>query len=142
MILSFLVVAGIAALLVGLSARAYYFGCVIRGGEYDGIITQSECKTARGVEEAESHLADIEYEFEVAGRKIISRSLRIGIPTNTRKSVESIVHRYPVGTLVTVFYDQRSGRSILERGNTEGTWCMFALGIVFAAMAVMILVRG
>src|SRR6478609_9581610 len=102
MILAFLVVAGIGTLLVGLSVRSYYLGCLLdRWEEIDGVITQSEFKTARGVDEAEALWAAIEYEFEVAGRKLTSRSLCFGIPTNTRKSVESMIHRYPVGTRVT-----------------------------------------
>ncbi len=143
MILAVVIFFGIGALLIGLSARSYYLGCLLdRWEECDGVITQSEFKTARGVDVAESQWAAIEYEFEVAGQKITSRSLSFGIPTNTSKAVEGILHRYPVGKQVTVLYDPRKGRSILERGITEGTWFMFGIGIVFVAVAFTLVVRG
>jgi hypothetical protein len=85
-----------------------------------------------------SYMPVVEYAYEVAGRKLTSRSVRFQTEiAGSQNYAEKISAAYPVGKVVKVFYDpDEPSRTALEF-RSGWLWIPLALGIALAAVAVV-----
>jgi hypothetical protein len=66
------------------------------------------------------NFADIAYEYTVDGKRCFSRKIGLGPDDGTSGDVVALLKRYPVGKVVTVWYDPAApGESILERDDPK-----------------------
>jgi uncharacterized protein DUF3592 len=82
------------------------------------------------------NFADIAYEYSVSGQIFQNNRVSIGEDSGNFQVAETIA-RYPVGTIVTVYYNPRHPReAVLERDLPQGLWgCLgIATAIVLAIM--------
>lgn len=81
--------------------------------------------------EEERNFAKIVYEYTVSGQKLRNDRVSIGEDLGNFEVAETIA-RYPVGTVVTVYYNPRKPReAVLERDAPKGLWgCVVALVVI------------
>jgi hypothetical protein len=85
------------------------------------------------------NFANIIYEYSVSGQKLRNNRVSIGEDRGNFQVAETIA-KYPVGTVVTVYYNSRRPReAVLERDLPQGLWgCLgiataIAVAVVFGA---------
>ena len=84
--------------------------------------------------EEERNFAKIVYEYQVSGQKMRASRVSIGEDLGNFE-VEETIARYPVGKIVTVYYNPRRPReAVLERDAPKG---MFGCVIWFVVIAVV-----
>ena len=88
----------------------------------------------------ERNFANIVYEYSVSGNKLRNNRVSIGEDLGNFEVAETIT-KYPVGSIVTVYYNPRYPRdAVLERDLPKGLWgCLgigtaIALAVLFGAM--------
>ncbi len=88
----------------------------------------------------ERNFANIVYEYSVSGNKLRNNRVSIGEDLGNFEVAETIA-KYPVGSIVTVYYNPRHPReAVLERDLPKGLWgCLgigtaIALAVLFGAM--------
>lgn len=87
-----------------------------------------------GVEQR--NFANIVYEYTVSGQKLTNNRVEIGENRGNFEVAETIA-RYPVGTVVTVFYNPRHPRdAVLERDMPKGTGGCLAIAAVIMLVVV------
>lgn len=81
--------------------------------------------------EEERNFAKIVYEYTVSGQKLRNDRVSIGEDLGNFEVAE-IIARYPVGTIVTVYYNPRKPReAVLERDAPKGLWgCVISLVVI------------
>ena len=80
------------------------------------------------------NFANIVYEYSVSGQKLRNNRVSIGEDRGNFQVAETIA-RYPVGSIVTVYYNSRRPReAVLERDLPQGLWG--CLGIATAIVVV------
>lgn len=86
---------------------------------------------AGGRGEEERNFAKIIYEYNVSGQKLRNDRVSIGEDLGNFEVAETIA-RYPVGSVVTVYYNPRRPReAVLERDAPKGVWgCVIALVVI------------
>jgi hypothetical protein len=83
---------------------------------------------AEGHRFEERNFADIVYEYSVAGRKLRNNRVSIGEDLGNFEVAETIA-KYPVGTVVTVYYNPRHpDQAVLERDLPKGLWGCLGIG--------------
>jgi len=83
---------------------------------------------AEGHRFEERNFADIVYEYSVAGRKLRNNRVSIGEDRGNFEVAETIA-KYPVGTVVTVYYNPRHpDQAVLERDLPKGMWGCLGIG--------------
>lgn len=83
---------------------------------------------AEGHRFEERNFADIVYEYSVAGRKLRNNRVSIGEDLGNFQVAETIA-KYPVGTVVTVYYNPRHPeQAVLERDLPKGLWGCLGIG--------------
>ena len=83
---------------------------------------------AEGHRFEERNFADIIYEYSVAGRKLRNNRVSIGEDRGNFEVAETIA-RYPVGTVVTVYYNPlHPDQAVLERDLPKGMWGCLGIG--------------
>ena len=99
-------------------------------------VLDSEREGGRKLEQR--NFANIVYEYSVSGQKLRNNRVSIGEDRGNFQVAETIA-KYPVGAIVTVYYNSRHPReAVLERDLPQGLWG--CLGIA-TAIAVVVRVR-
>ena len=78
----------------------------------------------------------IEYEFQHEGRTLRTSHWRVGnFSIGNEDSAQAIISRYPVGSSVTVYINQKCPeKSVLESQPSTLCWVPFGFGILFLAV--------
>lgn len=81
--------------------------------------------------EEERNFARIVYEYTVSGQRLQNNRVSIGEDLGNFEIAKTMA-RYPVGSIVTVYYNPRRPReAVLERDTPKGLWgCIFALVVI------------
>jgi hypothetical protein len=83
---------------------------------------------AEGHRFEERNVADIVYEYSVAGRKLRNNRVSIGEDRGNFQVAETIA-KYPVGAVVTVYYNPlHPDQAVLERDLPKGMWGCLGIG--------------
>jgi hypothetical protein len=91
---------------------------------------------ADGHRDEPRNFANIVYEYTVSGQKLSNNRVSIGEDRGNFEVAETIA-RYPVGTLVTVYYNSRHPReAVLERDLPKGMGGCLAIGAVIVLTVV------
>lgn len=103
------------------------------------IVSTSEMRTVKtfdkeregGRGEEKRNFARIIYEYTVSGQKLQNNRVNIGEDLGNFEVAETIA-RYPVGSVVTVYYNPHKPReAVLERDAPKGLFgCVIALGVI------------
>jgi len=91
--------------------------------------------------------ADIQYAYRIDGKQYKSGRIDTSPGTGSSSSDSSgayeVVHDYPVGRVVSVYYDpSKPWVSVLEPGMPTTTWLVFGIGCVFMLMGGWIALSG
>ena len=82
------------------------------------------------------NFANIVYEYSVSGQKIRNNRVSIGEDLGNFEVAETIA-KYPVGAVVTVYYNSRHPReAVLERDLPQGLWGCLGIATVIAVVVV------
>lgn len=82
------------------------------------------------------NFANIVYEYSVSGQKLRNNRVSIGEDLGNFQVAETIA-KYPVGTIVTVYYNSRHPReAVLERDLPQGLWGCLGIATVIAVVGV------
>ena len=80
------------------------------------------------------NFANIIYEYSVSGQKLRNNRVSIGEDLGNFQVAETIA-KYPVGTVVTVYYNPRHPReAVLERDLPQGLWGCLGIATVIAVV--------
>jgi hypothetical protein len=97
-------------------------------------VLDSERESGRKLEQR--NFANIVYEYSVSGQKLRNNRVSIGEGRGNFQVAETIA-KYPVGSIVTVYYDPRHPRdAVLERDLPQGLWGCLGIGTVIALAVV------
>lgn len=105
------------------------------------VISNSEVREVGVIEEHGHHseprnFANIVYEYTVNGQTLRNNRVSIGEDRGNFQIAETIA-RYPVGTVVTVFYNPLHPReAVLERDLPQGLWGCLGIGTAITLAAV------
>lgn len=88
--------------------------------------------------------ARIRYRYVVGGSAYESDTICLGGELNTSMMgrAEERCFQYPVGALVTVYYDPRDPRSSCLEKKGELTWFVYGIGLVFLVVGIWLLARS
>jgi hypothetical protein len=82
------------------------------------------------------NFANIVYEYSVSGQKLRNNRVSIGEDLGNFQVAETIA-KYPVGTIVTVYYNSRHPReAVLERDLPQGLWGCLGIATVIAVVGL------
>jgi len=82
------------------------------------------------------NFANIIYEYSVSGQKLRNNRVSIGEDLGNFQVAETIA-KYPVGTVVTVYYNSRHPReAVLERDLPQGLWGCLGIATAIAVVVV------
>lgn len=82
------------------------------------------------------NFANVIYEYSVAGKKLRNNRVSIGEDRGNFEVAETIA-KYPVGTVVTVYYNPRHpDQAVLERDLPKGLWGCLGIGTVIVLAIV------
>lgn len=100
---------------------------VVSGAEVRDVrVIDSERKD--GFRTEQRNFANIVYEYSAAGRKLRNNRVSIGEDRGNFQVAETIA-KYPVGTIVTVYYNPRHPKeAVLERDLPKGMWGCLGIG--------------
>ena len=97
-------------------------------------VLDSERENGRKLEQR--NFANIVYEYSVSGQKLSNNRVSIGEDRGNFQ-VGEILARYPVGSIVTVYYNPRHPRdAVLERDLPQGLWGCLGIAIGIALVVV------
>jgi hypothetical protein len=97
-------------------------------------VLDSERESGRKLEQR--NFANIVYEYSVSSQKISNNRVSIGEDRGNFQVAETIA-KYPVGTLVTVYYNPlHPHQSVLERDLPQGLWGCLGIGTAIAVAVV------
>ncbi len=97
-------------------------------------VIDSEREGGRKLEQR--NFANIVYEYSVSGQKLRNNRVSIGEDRGNFQVAETIA-KYPVGTIVTVYYNSRHPReAVLERDLPQGLWGCLGIATVIAVVGV------
>ncbi len=97
-------------------------------------VLDSEREGGRKLEQR--NFANIVYEYSVSGQKLRNNRVSIGEDRGNFQVAETIA-KYPVGTVVTVYYNSRHPReAVLERDLPQGLWGCLGIATVIALVVV------
>ena len=108
------------------------------------VVSTSQLRDVRAIDsERESghkieqrNFANIVYEYSVSGQKFRNNRVSIGEDLGNFQVAETIA-KYPVGTIVTVYYNSRHPReAVLERDLPQGRWGCLGTGTAIALAVV------
>lgn len=84
----------------------------------------------------ERNFANVTYEYVIAGQRYRNNRVTIGEDRGNFEVAETLA-RYPVGTVVTVYYNpNRRGEAVLERDMPKGMWGCIGWMVVIAVALV------
>jgi hypothetical protein len=93
-------------------------------------VIDSEREGGRKLEQR--NFANVVYEYSVSGQKLRNNRVSIGEDLGNFQVGETIA-KYPVGTIVTVYYNSRHPReAVLERDLPQGLWGCLGIATVIA----------
>jgi len=89
----------------------------------------------------EEVLPIIEYEFDYQGRSVRTSHWRFGnFSVGNNISSGAVISRYPIGSSVTVFVNQRRPeKSVLESSISALCWVPFGFGLIFVAIFLLVI---
>jgi hypothetical protein len=88
------------------------------------------------------NFANIVYEYSVSGQTLSNNRVSIDEDRGDFGVAETIA-RYPVGTLVTVYYNSRHPRdAVLERDTPKGWWGCLGIGLAIALGIIFVSIFG
>ena len=97
-------------------------------------VLDSEREGGRKLEQR--NFANIVYEYSVSGQKLRNNRVSIGEDLGNFQVGETIA-KYPVGTIVTVYYNSRHPReAVLERDLPQGLWGCLGIATVIAVVGL------
>jgi hypothetical protein len=97
-------------------------------------VLDSERESGRKLEQR--NFANIVYEYSVSGQKLRNNRVSIGEDLGNFQVAETIA-KYPVGAVVTVYYNSRYPReAVLERDLPQGLWGCLGIATVIAVVGV------
>ena len=97
-------------------------------------VLDSEREGGRKLEQR--NFANIVYEYSVSGQKLRNNRVSIGEDRGNFQVAETIA-KYPVGTVVTVYYNSRHPReAVLERDLPQGLWGCLGIATAIAVVGV------
>ena len=97
-------------------------------------VIDSEREGGRRLEQR--NFANIVYEYSVSGQKLRNNRVSIGKDRGNFQVAETIA-KYPVGAIVTVYYNSRHPReAVLERDLPQGLWGCLGIATAIAVVAV------
>jgi hypothetical protein len=83
------------------------------------------------------NFANIVYEYSVSGQKLRNNRVSIGEDRGNFQVAETIA-KYPVGAVVTVYYNSRHPReAVLERDLPQGLWGCLGIAAIIAVVVVI-----
>ena len=89
-----------------------------------------------GYRTEQRNFANIVYEYAVAGKKLRNNRVSIGEDRGNFEVAETIA-RYPVGAVVTVYYNPRQPKeAVLERDLPKGLWGCLGIGTAITLVIV------
>lgn len=108
---------------------------VVSSGEVRDVkIIDSERESGFRIEPR--NFANVIYEYSVAGKKLRNNRVSIGEDRGNFQVAETIA-KYPVGTIVTVYYNPRHpDQAVLERDLPKGLWGCLGIGTVIVLAIV------
>lgn len=97
-------------------------------------VIDSEREGGRKLEQR--NFANVVYEYSVSGQKLRNNRVSIGEDLGNFQVGETIA-KYPVGTIVTVYYNSRHPReAVLERDLPQGLWGCLGIATVIAVVGL------
>lgn len=97
-------------------------------------VIDSEREGGRKLEQR--NFANIVYEYSVSGQKLRNNRVSIGEDRGNFQVAETIA-KYPIGTVVTVYYNSRHPReAVLERDLPQGLWGCLGIATAIAVVVV------
>lgn len=100
----------------------------------DVSVIDSDREGGRRIEQR--NFANIVYEYSVSGQKLRNNRVSIGEDLGNFQVAETIA-KYPVGAMVTVYYNSRHPReAVLERDLPQGLWGCLGIATVIAVIGV------
>ena len=97
-------------------------------------VIDSEREDGRKLEQR--NFANIVYEYSVSGQKLRNNRVSIGEDLGNFQVAETIA-KYPVGSVVTVYYNSRHPReAVLERDLPQGLWGCLGIATAIAVVGV------
>jgi len=104
-----------------------------------GEITSSYIRSSTD-EDGTSYFADIEFKYVVNDRWLEGDMVNFGeYGTSDMSHAEGIVDRYPIGKMVTVYYNpEQPETAVLEPGLTWSSYFILFMGIIFLIVPAII----
>jgi hypothetical protein len=92
-------------------------------------------------EDGTTYSADIEFQYVVDDRRLTADTVNFGeYGSSNRNHAADIVAKYPVGKMVTVYYDPAEPETaVLEPGVTWSSYVLLLMGLVFIIAPAIIL---
>jgi hypothetical protein len=135
----FFLVPGLALTLFALRR----IGTVAASRSWPTVEARVVCSTAtsfRGGNQVVSDQPAIAYQYEVGEETYVGTQLDWGRFGSTRAGVQRVAEEYPVGRLVTVYYDpSRPYRSVIEPRGWAMSFFLLAFGLAFIGGGVLML---
>jgi hypothetical protein len=111
-------------------------GKVVVSGAQVRDVRVMDSERADGFRTEQRNFANVIYEYSVAGRKLRHNRVSIGEDCGDFQVAETIA-KYPVGAIVTVYYNPRSPKeAVLERDLPKGMWGCLGIGTVIVLAIV------
>ena len=133
-------------MIVYTGKRIWFWWRSRRWPRANGVVTRSEVRLDRNSDGHDNFAPNVEYSFEVEGRKFIGTALKFGFITETfgtRPKAEKRVSMFPVGAAVSVSYDpDRPDQCVLERKIDGGIFVLFVVGGLWAIFAARMIVEA
>lgn len=139
-----MILIGIVFLLIGLGVTGW--GCStisrgkasaswpsVQGKVLSSMVSSHRSSSGSGRRSSMTYGADVSYEYTVKGKRYTSDRVIFGeYSSSNRGHATEIVHRYPKGKKVKVYYDPADHKAaVLEAGAGVGAYIPFLIGVVF-----------
>ncbi|NJN44561.1 MAG: DUF3592 domain-containing protein [Anaerolineae bacterium] len=104
-----------------------------------GQITESTLDHSTDAEGGDSYSPEVTYTYQVNGIFYENGTIKFGENSySSQRKAQEILNRYPVGQMVSVYYDpDKPGRAVLEPGVSGGSYIVFGIGVLFVLISLI-----